>query len=98
MSEAPNILLKNGAKLVTTVEDILEEMHMKIIPAKQQEIDNKVDGEERKIILLLQREPQLSDELVEQTKSPVNLVLRTLSQLELKGMIEKNNEGKYQLR
>lgn len=98
MSEAPNILLKNGAKLVTTVEDILEEMHMKIIPTKQREIDNNLDGEERNIILLLQREPQLSDELVDQTKTPVNLVLRTLSQLELKGIIEKNNEGKYQLR
>ena len=36
---------------------------LKIVPAKQQEIEENLDEEEKKIIELLQREPYLSDDL-----------------------------------
>ncbi|MDO9028364.1 MAG: DNA-processing protein DprA, partial [Candidatus Roizmanbacteria bacterium] len=38
MSTAPNFLLKQGAKLVTSIEDILEEFDMKITPRKKEDI------------------------------------------------------------
>lgn len=98
MSAAPNILLKQGAKVVTTVEDIFQEMNLQIFPKRQQEILADLDDEEKKIMELLQREPYLSDQLVAETKLSINLILRKLSQLELKGKVEKNNEGKYQIR
>ncbi len=98
MSQAPNILLKNGAKLVTSIEDVLQEINMRLTPSKEKEINEDLDEEEQTIIRLLRREPYVSDDLVAQTKTPINLLLRKLSQLELKGLIEKNNEGKYQLR
>src|SRR3989338_5923896 len=36
MSQAPNLLLKQGAKLVTSIADILEEFHMTFTPSKKE--------------------------------------------------------------
>src|SRR3989344_6509680 len=46
VSEAPNILLKQGAKLVTSIDDILEEFNMRIAPKKKEEIEKELSGEE----------------------------------------------------
>ena len=98
MSEAPNILLKQGAKLVTSIEDILEEFNMKIAPKKKEEIEKELNGEEKIIFGILRDEPKLSDEIVNQAKQSIDKVLNILSMLEIKGIIEKNSEGKYQIR
>ena len=98
MSAAPNILLKQGAKLVTSIDDILEEFNMRIAPKKKEEIEKELSGEERVIFGLLRDEPKLSDEIVNQAKQSIDKVLNILSMLEIKGIIEKNSEGKYQIR
>lgn len=97
MSAAPNILLKNGAKLVTTVDDILEEFNLKLVPKKKEEIESELNKEERVIFNILQNEAKLVDEITNETKLSVENILNTLSLLEIKGVIEKNSEGKYQI-
>lgn len=99
LSEAPNILIKQGAKFVTSVDDILEEYGQ---TKKEKQYDNvavkQLIGTELSIAQLIQIESRAIDEIVVELQQPVQVILKTLSLLELKGIIEKNSEGKYQLK
>ncbi len=98
MSAAPNILLKEGAKLVTKVEDIYEEFNLRITPKKKEDIVKKLNNEEKKIFILLNKKPLLVDGLVAALKKPIGLVLNIVSLMEIDGIIEKNNDNKYQIK
>ena len=98
MSAAPNILLKQGAKLVTSIDDILEEFNLRIVPKKKEEIEKELESEEKIIFAILQNEAKLADEIANQTKFSIDRVLNVLSTLEIKEIVEKNNEGKYQIK
>lgn len=98
MSAAPNILLKQGAKLVTSIEDILEEFNLKLVPKKKEEIEAELEGDEKIIFAILRNEAKLSDEIVNQSQLSIDAVLNILSMLEIKGIVEKNSEGKYQIK
>jgi len=95
LSEAPNLLLKQGAKLVTCVEDIIEEFGLTLEIKAKQLID--LNNKEKRIIHILEKEPKCTDELEVELKIPIHEILQALSILELKKAIEKNAEGKYQL-
>jgi DNA processing protein len=98
VSSAPNFLIKQGAKMVTTVEDIYEELNIKIKPRKKEEIEKLLNEMEKIIFQSLQEKPLSTDDLIGKTTLPTARILNTLSQMELKGIIEKNSEGKYQIR
>lgn len=98
MSEAPNTLLKQGAKLVTSPEEIIEEFGLRVIPEKKREIETQLSQEERKIYQFISTEPRLIDEIVQHLCFSVESVSGILSTLELKGVVEKNEEGKYQMK
>lgn len=98
MSAAPNILLKQGAKLVTAVEDIFEEFNLKVVPKKKEDIFKKLNAEERKFFEILSDRPQTADDLAIKFKQPINLILNRLSVLEIKGVVEKDSQGRYQIR
>lgn len=96
MSQAPNLLLKQGAKMVTSVEDILEEFNLKVVPKKKETISARLGPQEKLIFNFLSVEPRSVDEIVEKTEIAVDKVMKTLSLLEIDGVIELNSEAKYQ--
>jgi len=98
MSEAPNILLKQGAKLVTCVDDIFDELGVKIIPKEKKRIEEELNVEEKTVFLLLNKEARLPDDISQITKKPIKEILNIISMLEIKGAVEKNLQGKYQSR
>ncbi len=98
MSEAPNNLLKQGAKIVTSVEDIIEGLGLKIVPQKKEEIGSKLSENENDIFKALQENPLTINEIVNRIQKTTPEILNTLSLMELKGVIEKNSERKYQIR
>jgi DNA processing protein len=97
MSEAPNFLLKQGAKLVTDVSDILNEFNLNISPKKKKDLTKDLSDDERLIFESLSVLPKTIDDLILETKIPVDKILNLLSILEIKGVVEKNKEGKYQI-
>jgi len=97
MSQAPNLLLKQGAKLVTEVSDILEEFNLKISPKKKKDLAKDLSKDEKLIFESLTLGPKVVDDLILATKIPIDKLLNLLSILEIKGVIEKNKEGKYQI-
>ncbi len=100
VSKGPNLLIREGATLVTSVDDILEELNLQrlAINTAAPKIQIILSEEEEAIVTLLSKEPKQTDEIVRETEIAPRVVLQTLSTLEIKSVLEKNLEGKYQVR
>lgn len=91
LSKGPNILIQNGARLVTSAEEILVEVGIKSIKGTKS-MKGEVKGEtedEKRIIDLLQNESLHFDEIVKQTGFDVTKISILLSMMELKGLIHQ---------
>ncbi|MBI4059383.1 DNA-protecting protein DprA [Candidatus Microgenomates bacterium] len=97
-SAAPHILLKNGAKLVSKAQDILEELK---VGQRTRNIANRkilLETEEEKLLInLLENEPLHIDEILRNVEMANGLVLSTLTTMELKGIVKNIGGNIYQL-
>ncbi len=101
VSFAPNQLIKQGAKLVTSAEDVIEELPTPIraalLQAEKPEAEQRnllaaaaLEGAEKKLYELLSTEqPVHIDEIVERSGLNSSEVLATLFDLEMKGIIRQ---------
>jgi len=96
-SELPLYLLKNGAKMATKPEDVVEELNFQFQVDKESKEkmlpSDEVEGE---IVRLLEIEPFHLDEMARALKIKTSELSAKLSMMELKGMI-KLSEDKYKL-
>lgn len=95
-----HLLIRNGARLITSAEDILEDLQS-IIPShsiKQDKIENITDASQLSVMQALQnRDVEITvDNIVELTKLESHIVNQTLSFLILDGIIKERN-GKFML-
>ncbi len=98
-SQAPNILIKQGAKMVTSVDDIIEEYHMTKPGKSTVESDfSNLSGTLRTIAESLVSEPSSADELREKLQLPISEILQTVSLLEINGLVAKNDESRYYIK
>lgn len=91
-----NFLIQNGAKLVTGVEDILEELNLTMI-SEQAEAraiipDNAIEAT---LLTQLSMEPTHVDELGQLTGLSASEVASTLTLMELKGMVRQVGSMNY---
>ena len=101
VSFAPNLLIKQGAKLVTNAEDVIEELptpvRAALVQAEQPEAEQRnllaaasLNGSEKKLYELLNAdEPKPIDDIVERSGLNSSEVLATLFNLEMKGIIRQ---------
>ena len=101
VSFAPNLLIKQGAKLVTNAEDVIEELptpvRAALVQAEQPEAEQRnllaaasLNGSEKKLYELLSAdEPKPIDDIVERSGLNSSEVLATLFNLEMKGIIRQ---------
>ncbi len=93
-----NALIKEGAKLVETVEDILEELHLFYQQDKIKEpLNNQsiLDLEQQTLLNHVQFSPTSIDNLVENTGLSIEFISSTLLILELQGYLETTAGGCY---
>jgi DNA processing protein len=94
-SQGTNKLIKMGAKLVTGIEDILEELNLTHLLSAEKKINYKPENKEEEVVLsLLSIKPVHIDEIIKQSKMPASSVNSTLMILELKKVVKnlgKNN-------
>ncbi len=93
-----NSLIREGAKLVETTQDILEEFNQYL----QQDSNNPkiisqttLDLEQQTLLNRLMFSPTSIDKLIEETGLPVENVSSMLLILELQGFVEANAGGSY---
>lgn len=97
MAPAPNLLIKQGAKMVTSTQDIFDEFGMKITPRKKEDIRKKLTNIEKLIFDILIKTPHTVDDLAIELHQTASQILNLLSIMEINGIIEKNIEKKYQI-
>ncbi len=101
-SRGTNNLIKNGAKLVTGVDDILEELFL----FKKAQINNSENGsaaiypelkdEEKKVLKVIQEDTEVHiNDIIQRTGWDVSRVNTILLKLELKGLVSKEPGKKY---
>ena len=101
VSFAPNLLIKQGAKLVAGAEDVIEELptpvRAALVQAEQPETEQRnllaaasLNGSEKKLYELLTADnPVHIDDIVERSGLNSSDVLATLFNLEMKGIIRQ---------
>ena len=92
-----NELIKQGAKVVTSVEDILDELQPQLAPmlkkdAPTREVSSLTEAE-KALFDILTNEPRHIDEIATSMGQSTSLVLSTLLSLELKDLV-KQHAGK----
>ncbi len=90
-SRGTNRLIKQGAKLIESAEDILEEVLPRFQHQGLEPEDRKLplEEEEERIFCLLEDEPIHIDSIIVQTRMSASHVSTILLQLELKGLIQQ---------
>ncbi|MFW6182869.1 MAG: DNA-processing protein DprA [Chloroflexota bacterium] len=97
-SAGTNRLIQQGAKLVTEVEDILEELNLTMVPqqvAVQMAVPDS--AEEAALLEHLSPEPLHVDELCRASGLDMSEVSSTLALMELKGMVQQVGGMRYAL-
>ncbi len=90
VSQGPNKLIQQGAKLVTKVEDVLEELNLHMV-VERTAVQLALPGTAEEIALYthLSAQPVHIDDLSRTTGLPSALVSSTLTLMELKGMVQQ---------
>jgi len=93
-----NSIIKEGAKLVTSAEDILEELQFLVQPRKtdhQVQAETRLDGDHKKIFEILGDQPIQIDNIVKNAALPVSHALEILLELELDGLVRQVSGKKF---
>ena len=89
-SSGPSLLIQQGAKLVTSIGDILEELNL-TMAAEQMEVRQVIPDNptEAGLLQYLSSEPMHVDELGRAAGLPINEVTSALTLMELKGKVRQ---------
>lgn len=101
LSKGPTELIKKGAKLVTDVEDILEELSITGSKSTTSTTGRRnfegASDEEKKIIQIIENEPLHFDEIVRRISWHASKVGSLLSIMEIKGIVKDVGNNMYKL-
>lgn len=96
-SFGPNSLIKKGAKLVTSPQDILDEYgsNLKLFEEERSTISTKDPIQKIILAILDKNETVFIDDIIRESKIETSKVIASLSVLEIKGLIKNTGNGKY---
>src|SRR3989344_2456247 len=96
-SFGPNSLIKKGAKLVTSAQDILDEYGSNLKLFEEEKIALSTKDPVQKIILAIldKNGTVFIDDIIRESEKETAEILSALSVLEIKGLIKNTGNGKY---
>jgi len=91
-----NDLIRNGARLVSSAQDVLDELRLADAPV-QLEMKQMLpsDPTESRLLTILSRQPQHLDEISRESELSAAQVSATLLMMALKGMVREVGPGLY---
>lgn len=105
LSLGPASLIKEGARLVTTGQEIIEELGIDKFPIANAraslisnvkfQMSNNLSEEERMVLDLLENEGKHIDEICRQLQKSSPIISATLIKMEIKGIIKNVGGGNY---
>ncbi len=94
-----NRILREGATLVRSAEDILEDLHIRPLNHDDPEIGHvNLSSDERRLLSVLTSEPQHIDDIAARLGKTVHDVSGELMMLELQGSVHSGGSGYYSRR
>lgn len=94
VSAGTSILLKEGAKLVSSLSDILEELGVRSFPVSKVS-DLNLSSEEKEVLELIKDEGRHVDEIARELKKNISDVSGILLKMEILGMVKNLGAGNY---
>jgi DNA processing protein len=95
-SAGTNYLIQNGAKLTTSVRDVMDELNLQMmVNPKEVEKAMPADASEEKIYRFLETEPLHLDELVRISGLETSEISARLTIMEMKGLVRNTGNGIY---
>ncbi len=93
----PNNLIKKGAKLVTSVQDILDEYgsNLKLFEEEKSALSTKDPIQKIILAILNDNETVFIDDIIRESKKETSQIIAALAVLEIKGLIKNTGNGKY---
>ncbi len=97
LSRGCNQLLKQGAGVIVSVEDFLEELQISCLEKIEKNIENKnsLESEEKLVYTCLDLYPKSPAEIAEGTGLPIARIMSVLFELEWKGYIQEIAKNYY---
>lgn len=88
-------LIKSGAQMITTAEEILKIYGLSTLPQSHLRGVIELDGLEKKIFNLLDIQRRSTDELARELGQPASQIGTSLSLMNLKGILKQDGQGRY---
>lgn len=88
-------LLKDGATLVTSGEDVLNTLGWEVIKEENKNFSLELDATEKKIFAIISMESKGFDEIQSELAISTEELLDYLTRMELKGLIEQSGGDRY---
>ena len=95
--EGPHRLIKDGAKLVESAEDILEELGIELgnVRNERPSIPNNLPPEQKAVIQVLNLQPKHVDDIIAECKLTPSVANSTLTILEMLGLVRRVPGNSY---
>ena len=95
IGEGGNNLLKQGARVVTDADDILETLNLMDLAPKKELIIPEMNEDEKKIYDVLSNEPKHIDLIIDESGLPSSTASSTVTLMELKNLIRNVGGMRY---
>lgn len=96
VSAGPHSLVRDGARLVTSAADVLEDLGMtRPMPAVADEMPPDLTADERRVLRSMDGLPALLDHLARDAKMPPSAAAAVLARLEIRGLAVRHAGGRF---